>query len=1051
MMIVVRMVADEPVAVLDAPRGERLNADPEDSTPSHVIRTGQEVLTWILPTDLPFGAYRVEMSVRTGNSDSNPLNLTDAYRFWSQDGSEESALTFDVKPGEPPQRTPGKWPHHMGKIEGLQAVTLAGGQRVFATSRRQWSEVREIRILPAREEDLLSLSLATPRQWHTYRLGERMKVQIGVNSFLPEPTTLAGRLILLWHDNTEIASQDVRIDVPAKGEAKVEVEFQAPLNGMYIATFKTEWRNHVYSDELALSVVSVTSAVDLPDNSPFGVHSALLDDMYQTGFKWIRLWDTGDNWNRHEQKGKGQFDFSRTSAKVDRFIGQGFLVLGVLAYTPTWASTRPDEPHYSGAGAQYPPKDIADWRDYCREYMTRFRGRIRHFEVWNEPNAGFFKGTVAEYVALLKEAYEVAREVGPEIRILGGSGTGDFLSWTQDILEEGAGKYMDILSFHAYTTPAAPEEANLEGRLRQLRELAANHGVGHLPIWNTEVGYWNDRRTGVRPATAEELLAKAPENLTPNWQPNWPYRPIPEDDAAAFTVRHYYLNVAGGIEKVFWYSSLISGLPLLCRDSSPRLAALAIASAAEQLAGMEYWKRVDLGLSRLHLHLWRRGKTVKGILWYADRGGRGVSFPPLGQGGIFDIWGNPVVVAEGQELLLESGRDPLTIVANADFFSVAKVDMKELLLPVTECFVAHETDPESPVKDHTSPLHHGPRKVYGLTEAGDAIGWRIPNIRSSHYEILIELCTGSEDDLYGSLSSYEFSHRRGGLVESLDLEPAEDEELKPQPVGTPEGQGRVYGHARVPGSIWLEPGDELVIARRGKWGFVGGLILRETGVVRRVFSMPVMDETPVLDGDLSELEGITPWLLNSRRQVAVGVADPFASTAEKDAWGGPEDLSAEFVAARGSGWLYVGVRVTDPGELQPAPLSKGPWGGDCIELFLDIREDAEVGLETKGPEVYQMFLRAPDSGTAPVLEGRFPEGASAIAKPAENGWQAEFLIPIDWEKRRVIGLDLAVDDDDDDDGIGRKAQIVWHGSADNFQDPSLYARFKLNEAVKSQK
>ncbi|MDX9981974.1 MAG: sugar-binding protein, partial [Lentisphaeria bacterium] len=570
------------------------------------------------------------------------------------------------------------------------------------------------------------------------------------------------------------------------------------------------------------------------------------------------------------------------------------------------------------------------------------------------------------------------------------------------------------------------------------------HGVGHLPIWNTEAGYWSDRRTGVRPATAAELLAKAPENLAPNWQTGWPYRPIPEGDAAAFTVRHYYLNVAGGVEKLFWYSSVTSNFPLLCRDSSPRLAALAVASAAEQLAGMEYWQRVDLGLSRLHLHLWRRGDTVKGILWYADRGTKGVRFPALGQGAVADIWGNPVAVAAEGELLLEAGRDPLTITAPAAFFAAAKVDASELVLPVTDSFVVHETSPERPVKNHTSPLHHGPRKVYGLPSAGDALGWRIQGIRPSHYEIFVELRTGEVGNLYGSLRAYELSHRRAGRTEVLELSPVEEDKLLPQPVGTPEGQRRAYGYARVPGSLWLEPGDELVVANRGGFGFVGGLLLRETGRTRRLYNLPALAEAPVLDGELTEGKGLEPWLLNLRRQVAIGVADPFASTAEKDAWGGPEDLSAEFVAGRGPDWIYVGVRVTDPGELHPA--AKSAWAGDGLELFLDLRAEDAVGLDAVGPGVYHLFLRAPRPGTAPALEGRFPEGARAVARPADNGWQAEFLIPVDWQGRQAIGLDVAVDDDDT--GGGRKVQIVWHGSGDNFQNPSHYGRFQVGPGAK---
>jgi hypothetical protein len=866
-----------------------------------------------------------------------------------------------------------------------------------------------------------------------------MEVRIRMNSFLKEPIARPATVQLLDAYGKTAAEQKVTLRA-GTGEATTHtVTFPATQNGLHIAHLATAWRGHDYTAELTLPVVSVPLATKLPEDSPFGVHSAGLAEMYQTGFKWIRLWDTGDTWNQHERERKGAFDFGKTSAKVNRFREQGFEVLAVLAYTPTWATTRPDESHYTGAGASYPPKNMQDWRDYCREYMTRFRGRIRYFEVWNEPNAGFFKGTTEEYVALLKAAYEVSREVGPEVRIVGGSGTGDFLRWTEDILSHGAGPYMDVLSFHAYTTPSSPEEANLEGRLRRLHEIAKEHDVGNIPIWNTETGYWNERRSGVRPATAAEILARAPENLAPNWQTGWPYRPIPEDDSAAFTIRHYYLNVAGGVQRLFWYSSVTSNFPLLCRDSSPRLAALAVASAAEQLAGFAYWRRVDLGLSRLHLHLWRNGETVKGILWYADRGTKGVRFPKLANGRILDIWGNPVAVQTAKPLTLEAGRDPLTITAPAAFFAAAKVDARELVLPVTDSVVIHEVNAERPVKNHTSPKYHGDRKVYGLPDKGDALGWQIEGIRPSYYEILVELRTGSTGHPYGSLSAYQLSRQRDQQSEVLELAPVADERLQPKPVGTPEGGNRVYGFARVPGSVWLEPGDRLIVTSEGGFGFVGELMLRETGKTQRLYSLPTLATIPKIDGQVGDFSGLKPWQANRRRQVVIGVADPFASTNEKDAWGGPDDLSAEFAAARVPEGLYVAVKIIDPGELHPA--AKGPWSGDCLELFLDLRADAEVGLDAVGANTYQVFLRAPADGTTPKPEGRMPEGIRAVATRTKTGWQAEFLIPVDWTNRRTLGLDLALDDDDN--GKGRKTQLVWHGDGDNFQNPANYGRFQV--------
>ena len=89
-------------------------------------------------------------------------------------------------------------------------------------------------------------------------------------------------------------------------------------------------------------------------------------------------------------------------------------------------------------GWAYPPKDYAKWGElayqwtkHCVEKWGRAEVETWYWEVWNEPNIGYWQGTPEEYFKLydyavdgVRRALPTARVGGPEVA--GGPG-GDFL------------------------------------------------------------------------------------------------------------------------------------------------------------------------------------------------------------------------------------------------------------------------------------------------------------------------------------------------------------------------------------------------------------------------------------------------------------------------------------------------------------------------------------------------------------------------------------------------------------------------------------------------
>lgn len=196
----------------------------------------------------------------------------------------------------------------------------------------------------------------------------------------------------------------------------------------------------------------------------------------KAGVKWARL---GFRWDEMEPR-KGVYDFSKNDRLVEIAQRHNIKVLGLITRTPVWASGAED--------TISPPRNIEDWKMFVRMLVTRYKGKITHWEVWNEPDIKkFWKGTPDEYVALLKEAYGIIKGIDPEIKVLSAGLDGNAEKgavYLDKLLGLGMADYADIIAFHPYgKTP----DKSLE-RVRNFLSVMQKHGV-EKPLWLTEIGW----------------------------------------------------------------------------------------------------------------------------------------------------------------------------------------------------------------------------------------------------------------------------------------------------------------------------------------------------------------------------------------------------------------------------------------------------------------------------------------------------------------------------------------------------------------------------------
>ncbi len=234
--------------------------------------------------------------------------------------------------------------------------------------------------------------------------------------------------------------------------------------------------------------VSDTSVVP---STYFGMHVNKLG-VHQTypavNFGMMRLWNTGTEW-RHIEPTQGVLP-SAANWIYDASGNSGFgfrmeyysdfantnnpdcELIYTMGQTPSWSAPYPD----------IPPSNINDWQNYVSEVGTRFNGRIKNWEIWNESDyIGSYSGTMQELKDLSQVAWQELKSIDTSNRVM----TPNFISGggMADYLYYGGAAYADLISWHHY--PAfIPEESIPE--IIATASVMENYNLSHLPLWNTE-------------------------------------------------------------------------------------------------------------------------------------------------------------------------------------------------------------------------------------------------------------------------------------------------------------------------------------------------------------------------------------------------------------------------------------------------------------------------------------------------------------------------------------------------------------------------------------
>jgi hypothetical protein len=211
---------------------------------------------------------------------------------------------------------------------------------------------------------------------------------------------------------------------------------------------------------------------------------------------------------------------------------------------PSWTRAKGDE-----VGTFAPPDNYEDFGDFVYELVNRYKGRIKYYQLWNEPNIypewGAYPISPEDYTRLLKVGATRAREANPNAVIIAGALASTIelapdaappgnalndLIYLQRMYDAGAAPYFDIMAMQAYGLWSGPTDRRMHprvmnfGRPQFIRDLMVKNGDATKPIWISEMG-WNtvpedapDQRFGrVTPEQQARYTGLAYERAQTEW------------------------------------------------------------------------------------------------------------------------------------------------------------------------------------------------------------------------------------------------------------------------------------------------------------------------------------------------------------------------------------------------------------------------------------------------------------------------------------------------------------------------------------------------------
>jgi hypothetical protein len=227
--------------------------------------------------------------------------------------------------------------------------------------------------------------------------------------------------------------------------------------------------------------------------------------------------------------------------------------------TPEWQEGLTRDGNSTG-----PPDSLADYGDFVGRVAARYRGKVRFYQIWNEPNLknewNWQEPRPEDFVELLRVGASAVRAADPAAVVIFPSlspvdgldkrAPMTELEYLDRVYQAGGGAYFDVMSAQAYGLGQPPEEhryvrlRSLDNwvwtrpldtradvsRIVLLREVMERHGDAGKAVWVGEFG-WNsapdtipaDRRTTWGEPVSEQQKGEYLVGMVERARQEWPW------------------------------------------------------------------------------------------------------------------------------------------------------------------------------------------------------------------------------------------------------------------------------------------------------------------------------------------------------------------------------------------------------------------------------------------------------------------------------------------------------------------------------------------------
>jgi len=394
---------------------------------------------------------------------------------------------------------------------------------------------------------------------------------------------------------------------------------------------------------------------------PEGPERPFIPMAYDVGSRWDRfdfIWPnlepSNDNWSSSV--------LEAYDSVVDDLQAGGITnIVGILLWTPDWAATSGLQGLGRPAFDQRPPGWYAPvsrsalaptavsfnssppqglyldwddpdnhWGDFVYTVTSRYKDRVKVWEMWNEAEWDYFwTGSDADYAQLLKVGYQATKAACPDCTVLfAGLHYWDdptFFERVLDILNDDPDApandyFFDVMSVHLYSRSSTVYDTvnDIRGRMRLY--------VPDHPIWLTETGVpiWGDPNVAGR-------------------QEKYDYAAT-QDEAAEYVVQSYANAWASGVERFFFFrthdEAMNEYFGLLRNDHSLRPAYVAYQVATRYLISPTMTTSWSYTRGYRRVTLWGTPRGKVSVVWNTTPQTLAFDYPAvLTSATLVDRWG----------------------------------------------------------------------------------------------------------------------------------------------------------------------------------------------------------------------------------------------------------------------------------------------------------------------------------------------------------------------------------------------------------------------------